>query len=65
MITLYGVPGSRAMRPLTFTVADLNVASVICMAPMARIDLSGAANASSWLARGTARPVYAKVLGTM
>jgi glutathione S-transferase len=49
----------------TFTVADLNVASVIGMAPMARIDLSGAANASAWLARCTARPAYAKVLGMM
>jgi len=45
-----------------FTVADLNVASVIGWAPMAGIDLGRAANVSAWMARCTARPGYAKAM---
>jgi glutathione S-transferase len=48
-----------------FTVADLNVASVIAWAPLGRIDLSKAANVSGWMPRCTGRPAYAKVMGMM
>jgi glutathione S-transferase len=43
-----------------FTVADLNVASVISWAPMAKIDLSSAPKAAAWLGRCTARPALAR-----
>jgi glutathione S-transferase len=48
-----------------FTVADLNVASVVCWAPMAGIDFTKAANVSAWMSRCTARPAYAKVMSLM
>jgi glutathione S-transferase len=44
-----------------FTVADLNVASVLSWAPLAGLDLSGAPNAQRWLARCTERPAFARV----
>lgn len=44
----------------TFTVADLNVASVLMLAPLASLDLSGAANAQAWLGRCTSRPALAR-----
>jgi glutathione S-transferase len=48
-----------------FTVADLNVASVLSWALLGGLDLSPAANAAAWMARCTARPAYAKVMGMM
>src|SRR5262249_26472194 len=42
-----------------FTVADLNVASVLTWAPLAQIDLSAAPNAAAWLGRCTAPPAPA------
>jgi glutathione S-transferase len=48
-----------------FTVADLNVASVLCWAPMAGLDLSSAANVAAWMGRCTSRPAYAKVMSMM
>ena len=48
-----------------FTVADLNVASVLCWAPMASLDLSPAPNVAAWLTRCTSRPAYSKVMGMM
>jgi len=48
-----------------FTVADLNVAAVLCWAPMAGLDMSAAPNAAGWLTRCTTRPAYAKVMGMM
>jgi len=48
-----------------FTVADLNVASVLAWAPMAGIDLSKAANVGAWMNRCTGRPAFAKVMGMM
>jgi len=48
-----------------FTVADLNVASVLCWAPMAGLDLSRAGNVGAWMTRCTARPAYAKVMSMM
>ncbi|HZR80454.1 MAG TPA: glutathione S-transferase family protein [Candidatus Binatia bacterium] len=44
----------------SFTVADLNVASVLTWAALARLDLSSAPAASAWLARCTARPALAR-----
>src|SRR5262245_3181488 len=45
-----------------FTVADLNVASVMSSAPLAGLDLSSAPNALGWLARCTERPAFARVV---
>ena len=45
----------------TFTVADLNVASVLSWAPLAGLDLGGAPNAQGWLGRCTGRPAFARV----
>jgi len=45
-----------------FSVADLNVASVISSAPLAGLDLSSAPNVAGWLARCTERPAFARVL---
>ena len=48
-----------------FTVADLNVAGVVCWAPMGGIDLSKAGNVAAWMNRCTSRPAYTKVMGMM
>jgi len=45
-----------------FTVADLNVASVLSWAPLAKLDLTPAANAAGWLTRCTQRPALGRVL---
>ena len=45
-----------------FTVADLNVASVMSSAPLAGLDLSSAPSARGWLVRCTERPAFARVL---
>ena len=45
-----------------FTVADLNVASVMSWSSLAGLDTSSAPNVSAWLARCTARPAFARVL---
>ena len=46
-----------------FTVADLNVAGVLMLAPMAQIDLSPNANVHAWLDRCLARPAVQKARG--
>ena len=43
-----------------FTVADLNVASVVSIAPMCGIDLAPAANVQAWMQRCTERPALAR-----
>lgn len=43
-----------------FTVADLNVASVLGLAPMTGVDVSAYANLEAWLGRTQARPSFAK-----
>jgi glutathione S-transferase len=45
-----------------FTVADLNVASVVSLAPPADIDLGSAPNVQAWLGRCLARPALARGL---
>jgi glutathione S-transferase len=44
-----------------FTVADLNVASVLAWAPLAGLDFSRAPNVERWLRRCTERPSFARV----
>jgi glutathione S-transferase len=46
-----------------FTVADLNVASVLGIAPIAQIDLSKVPNAQRWLSACLKRPAAQKVFG--
>ncbi len=43
-----------------FTVADLNVASVMLTASLGKIDIADAPNASAWLQRCTSRPAMAR-----
>jgi glutathione S-transferase len=45
-----------------FTVADLNVASVVSLAPPADIDLGSASNVQAWLGHCLARPAFARGL---
>jgi len=54
--------GRRDLVGDAFSVADLNVASVLSSAPLARLDLSPAPNVQAWLVRCTERPAYARVL---
>jgi glutathione S-transferase len=46
-----------------FTLADLNVASVLAIAPMARIDLAKYPHVKRWLAACTDRPAAKKAMG--
>ncbi len=46
----------------TFTVADLNVASIIALCPPAKIDLTAYPNIADWLGRCAARPAAPKNL---
>ena len=56
--------GVLATRPYLagdgFTVADLNVSSVLVWAKMARLDLSGVPHVQDWLGRCTGRPALAR-----
>ena len=45
-----------------FTVADLNVASVISSAPLGGLDLGSAPEVLAWVVRCTERPAFARVL---
>lgn len=58
--------GALAGKPYllgdAFTVADLNVASVLSWATLARLDLGAAPKAQAWLARCTARPALARAM---
>jgi glutathione S-transferase len=57
--------GALAGRPYLlgegFSVADLNVASVISWAPLGGLDLGSAPNVQSWVGRCTGRPAFARV----
>jgi glutathione S-transferase len=48
-----------------FTLADLNVASVLVLAGIARIDLAKCGNVQRWLAECMARPAAQKVFGRL
>jgi glutathione S-transferase len=60
--------GALAGRPYllgdAFTVADLNVASVVSLASLVGFDLSGAPNVQAWLGRCLARPAFARAQGS-
>ena len=45
-----------------FSVADLNVASVLSWASLAQLDVSAASNATAWLDRCTSRPALARAM---
>ena len=47
----------------TFTIADLNVASVLSWLSMAKFDTSACANVTAWLARCLGRPALAAARG--
>jgi glutathione S-transferase len=57
--------GALAGRPYllggAFTVADLNVASVMSWAPLGGLHLGAAPNAQAWLGRCTGRAAFARV----
>ena len=55
--------GKEYLMGNRFTVADLNVASVLSWARGARADLSGFPNLNGWLTRCLARPAMAKARG--
>ena len=44
-----------------FSVADLNVASVLCWSFLARLDLGSAPQAQAWLGRCTGRPAFERL----
>ena len=46
----------------TFTVADLNVASIVVWGKMAKMDLSAHPDVTRWMDRCLARPAYGRVL---
>jgi glutathione S-transferase len=46
-----------------FSAADLNVASVLAIAPMSRVDLTKFPNVARWLAECTARPAAKQAFG--
>ena len=55
--------GKEYLLGNSFTVADLNVASVLSWAPGAKLDLSGFSNLNAWLTRCLSRPAMAKARG--
>jgi glutathione S-transferase len=52
--------GRKQLAGDSFTVADLNVASVLSWAPLARLDLGSAPRTKAWLAACTGRPAFAR-----
>ncbi len=57
--------GKSYLLGADFSVADLNVASVLSWAPMGGLDIGKAGNVAAWMGRCTARPAYAKVMAMM
>jgi glutathione S-transferase len=52
--------GRKYLLGDAFTIADLNVASVLAWAMLAKVDLSKTPNAARWLAECCGRPAFAK-----
>ena len=57
--------GSPYLLGEAFTVADLNVASVMSWAPLGGLELGSARNVASWVGRCTDRPAYTRVMQQM
>ena len=53
--------GKQYLLGDAFTVADLNVASVLCWAALVGLDLGRAPQAQAWLGRCTGRPAFERV----
>jgi len=53
--------GRDYLTDSNFTVADLNVASILAWGKMGRLDLSSHSNLARWLDSGLARPAYGRV----
>jgi glutathione S-transferase len=53
--------GREHLLGSSFTVADLNVASVACLAPLLGLDMSATPHLAGWLGRCTARPAFGRV----
>jgi glutathione S-transferase len=45
-----------------FSVADLNVAAVLMIAPMSKLSLEDAPNTQAWLTRATGRPALQRAM---
>jgi len=54
--------GRKYLAGSDFTVADLNVASVMTWAPLGGLDITGAPNVVAWVERCTSRPAYARLV---
>ena len=52
--------GRNSLLGDAFTIADLNLAGVLSMSAMGKIDLSGWPNVTRWLGACTSRPSFAK-----
>jgi len=52
--------GKKYLLGAAFTIADLNVASVLWWALLAKLDLAKTPNVQRWLAECTARPAFSK-----
>jgi glutathione S-transferase len=55
--------GTEYLLGNTFTIADLNAASVLAWAPMLRLDLSATPIAAAWLQKCLGREANVKVRG--
>jgi glutathione S-transferase len=53
--------GREYLAGNSFTVADLNVASILVWGKMARLDMSGHPKTTRWLDGCLARPAYRRV----
>src|SRR5215470_15660289 len=53
--------GRDYLTDSNFTVADLNVASILAWGKMGRLDLSSHSNVARWLDNCLARPAYGRV----
>jgi glutathione S-transferase len=54
--------GKEYLVDARFSVADLNVAAVLMVAPMSKLSLDGAPNTQAWLTRSTQRPALQRAL---
>lgn len=57
-----GLGGKEYLVGGKFSVADLNVAAVLMIAPMSQLSLDGAPSTQAWLTRSTQRPALQRAL---